>query len=100
RVAAGGAALPAGARTFGMLRPAGLVDVRIRAAVIALQDQHPYMRSPVQFGTSLRRRIVEGNLATEAELDKLLAECEKIVNDPDRFSLTFTVTQVWGRKPS
>ena len=97
---AGGGDFNAGARTFGMLRRAGLGDVRIRAAVIALQDKHPYMRSPVQFATSLRKRIVEGKLATEAELDRLMAECEEIVNDPDRFSLTFTVTQVWGRKPS
>src|SRR5947208_284711 len=92
---AGGGDFNAGTRTFGMLRRASLGDVRIRAAVIALQDKHPYMRSPVQFATSLRKRIVEGKLATEAELDRLMAECEEIVNDPDRFSLTFTVTQVW-----
>lgn len=96
----GGGDFNVGARTLGMLRTAGLRNLQSRAAVIALQDRHPYMRLPVQFATSLRKRILETRLATEGELDALMAECEQVATDPDRFSLTFTVTQVWGRKAS
>src|SRR5256712_7102385 len=82
---AGGGDFNAGTRTFSMLRQAGLRDVRIRAPRLPLLDKKTHLRLPVQFATSLRKRIVEGKLATEAELDKLMAECERIVNDPDRF---------------
>lgn len=97
--ARGGGDFNAGQRTYTMLRAAGLEAVRLRAAVIALHDRHPYMRLPIQFATSLRHRILEGGLLAEAELDDLLAECERIVDDPDTFVLSFVVTQAWGRKP-
>jgi hypothetical protein len=42
---------------------------------------------------------LEGGLLSEAELDEALAECEQVAQDPERFALTFVVTQVWGRKP-
>jgi hypothetical protein len=37
-------------------------------------------------------------LATEAELDDLLADFEERANDPETTMITFTTTQVWGRK--
>ena len=83
-----------------MLRQAGLEEVRIRAAVIALQNGHPYMRLPVQFATSLRQRILDASLLTEAQLDEALAAWEEIASNPDTFVTSFIVTQVWGRKPA
>ena len=88
-----------GRRTYGMLRRAGLEEVRVRAAVIALQDRHPYMRLPIQFATLLRRRILERGLLNEAELDEAIATCEQSVRAPDTCVLSFVVTQVWGHKP-
>ena len=88
-----------GRRTYGMLRRAGLEDVTIRAAVLALQDSHPYMRLPIVGVTAMRPRIVEAGIATDAELDELLAHVEQRVSDPETFQITFTLTQVWGRKP-
>ncbi len=95
----GGGDFNAGQRTLGMLRRAGLQDVQIRAAVIALQDQHPYKRLPIQFATSLRKRILDAGLLSESELDATIAECEQIASDPETMVLSFIVTQVWGRKP-
>lgn len=97
--ARGGGDFNAGQRTLGMLRRAGLQDVQIRAAVIALQDQHPYKRLPIQFATSLRKRILDAGLLSESELDATIAECEQIASDPETMVLSFIVTQVWGRKP-
>jgi hypothetical protein len=83
-----------------MLRQAGLEDVQVRAAVIALQNCHPYMRSPLQFATSLRPRILDNGILSEAELDSAVAACEQFISDPATLVLTFTVLQVWGRKPA
>lgn len=97
--ARGGGDFNAGRRTYGMLRRVGLEEVRVRAAVIAVQDRHPYMRLPVQFATSLRKRILDDRLMTEGELDAAVAECERIASDPHSLVTSFLVTQVWGRKP-
>ena len=82
-----------------MLRQAGLTHVGIRAAILALQDRHPYMRSPLQFAASLRQRIVERGGMTEAQLDETLAAVEQAIENPETFITTFTVTQVWGTTP-
>jgi SAM-dependent methyltransferase len=97
--ARGGGDFNVGRRTYGMLRGAGLQDVQIRPAVLALQHGHPYLRLPILMADSLRERIVGGGLLSEAELEEALADCEQVVQDPDRFALTFLVSQVWGRKP-
>ncbi len=95
----GGGDFNAGQRTFGMLRRAQLGDVRIRAAIIAVQDQHPYKRLPIQFATSLRKRILDTGMLSESELDNAVAECEQIAADPETVVLSFAMIQVWGRKP-
>ena len=94
----GGGDFNAGQRTFGMLRRAGLKDVRIRAAVIALQGEHPYKKLPVQFAASLRKRILDAELVGESELDGLVKECDRIATEADTIVMSFIVTQVWGRK--
>ncbi len=94
----GGGDFNAGQRTFGMLRHAGLEDMQLRAAVIALQDQHPYKRLPIQFATSLRKRIIDAGLLSDSELDSAIAECEQVASDPETIVISFVVIQVWGRK--
>ena len=89
-----------GRRTYAMLRRAGLADVTVRASVLALQDNHPYMRMIAIGANAMRGQIVAAGLSTEAELDDLLADVERQASDPDSMQITFTVTQVWGRKPS
>jgi len=94
----GGGDFDAGRRTFGMLRQAGLEDVRMRAAVVALHDGHPYLRLPIQFATSLRSRIVDGGLMRADELTAAIAACERRVGDAAISGMSFVVTQVSGRK--
>jgi hypothetical protein len=95
----GGGDFDAGRRTFGMLTDAGLRDVRLRAAVLGLDAREPYARLPLSFARSLRSRIVEGGLATEQQLDRLMAQCGAVLESPGRSVLSFVVTQVWGRAP-
>lgn len=89
-----------GRRTYGLFRRAGLQNVQVRAAVLALQPSHPYSQMPIISATGLRKVIVGANLMTTSELDETLAEMEQILRDPETFSISFTVTQVWGKKPT
>ncbi len=89
----------AGRETFSLLRAAGLEDVTIHAAVVALQNSHPYMRLPIIALGALRPRILAAGLATDAELDDWIADLEARVSDPNTYAIMFTLTQVWGRKP-
>jgi ubiquinone/menaquinone biosynthesis C-methylase UbiE len=89
-----------GQQTYAKFRRAGLEQVRVRAAIAALQDCHPYMRMPILGANGLRKVIVGAGLMSEAELDQTLAEMERIIADPETYEISFTVTQVWGRKPN
>ncbi len=97
--AKGGGDFNAGRKMFGLMKRAGLGDVHARASVQALHDKHPYMRLPIQFATSLRKRILDGGLMKEEELDAAIEECERISKDSNTFMVTFVLVQTWGRKP-
>lgn len=88
-----------GRQTFAMLRQAGLTGVQVRAAVVALQNRHPYMGMITIGARAMRDRMIEAGLTTDAELETLLSAVEDCANDPERIQITFTVIQVWGRKP-
>lgn len=94
----GGGDFNAGTRTYDMLCRAGLEDVQIKAAIVALQGKHPYKRLPVQFSTSLRKRILEAHITSETELNELIQECEQLAADLETIMMSFIVTQVWGIK--
>ncbi len=96
--ARGGGQLSAGRDLFQRLRDHGLEAVKVRAAVVALQDRHPYMRLPSQFAASLRSRIVGTGLMTDEELDDAIATVDRITADPATFVVSFVVLQAWGRK--
>jgi hypothetical protein len=94
----GGGDFDAGTRVYGMFRRAGLRDVQVRTHVLALPPSHPYRRLPVQFAESLRRRIINGGLLTESQLDAAINDCEAAAADEATMWNTFTLTQAWGRK--
>jgi hypothetical protein len=97
--ARGGGDYSSGRRVYGLLRRAGLENVQVRAATLALPAGHPYRIWPIESATALRERMLEWNLIKEAEFGQLLEECERIAHDPDIFLTSFTVMQTWGRKP-
>lgn len=97
---AGGGDFDAGCRTFAMLRAAGVEQVTQRNAVLAATGLHPYKRLPLQFAGSLRQRILDGGLMSEAELEACLSETAAVADDPASVMTTFLVTQVAGRKVS
>lgn len=89
----------AGRKMFGMFRAAGIEDVQVRAHVLALQPGHPYRRMPLQVATVLRRKIVDAGILSEKMLDEAIASFDEVAADDHTLMTTFTVLQVWGRKP-
>jgi len=78
-----------------LFRSAG-IEPHIRAEVEALPPGHPYLRLPLQFAAALDgllRSFVDGN-----QLDRILEEAERELQDPSRWGLTFTLVQCWGRR--
>jgi SAM-dependent methyltransferase len=94
----GGGDFNAGRRIFGLLRDAGLQNVQIRPAVLALQSGHPYMRLPALFAESLRSQIVDGGILRAADLDRAVAGYEEFLREPGGYMIPFTMLQAWGRK--
>ena len=97
---AGGGDFDAGCRTFGMLQAAGVQQVSQRNAVLAATGKHPYKRLPMQFAVSLRKRILDGGMMSEEELEACLSETTDVADDSASVMTTFIVTQVAGRKPN
>jgi SAM-dependent methyltransferase len=95
----GGGDFNVGRRTFSMLGGAGLTNLHIRPTVITLVGEHPYKRLPIQFAASLRQRILDHHLLSEAELTEAIEGVELVAADRQSGVTTFIVNQVWGSKP-
>lgn len=89
-----------GRRTFQLAHQAGLQNVQIRAGVMALQDKHPYMKMPIVAAEAMRTHIIAAGLASEAELNDLLADIQQHTAVSQTTMITFTTTQVWGYNPA
>jgi len=88
----------AGRKIFQMLRRARLKDVKARAAVKSLQDDHPYMRVVLLGISPNRAGVVENLLATERELDRAAEDLDERLKDPDTRMTTVTLIQAWGTR--
>lgn len=88
-----------GQHIFRLLRQTELQDVQVRAAVLALQDRHPYMGVALIGARAMRERMIAAGLTTEAEFEELVQAVQECLDDPERMQITFTTVQVWGRKP-
>lgn len=77
-----------------MFRNAG-IEVQARTEVIALPPGHPYQRLPLQFAAGLHAPL-EAFVGSE-KLERLETEAERELQDPNRWGVTFTLFQAWGR---
>ena len=88
----------AGARLFGHARARGWRDVGYDVQSFAMPPGHPLLRLPAMFATSLRAVILRDT--PEASLDAAIAAAEELYARPETHGISFTVVQVWGRKPA
>jgi SAM-dependent methyltransferase len=87
-----------GRRTYQMMKGSGLEEVSLRAAVIGMEPGHPYMRMPLTALGAMREQIVGSGISTDKELDRLESGVRACIADGMRMMISFTTTQVWGRK--
>lgn len=87
----------AGRRLPEYLRRVG-ISPQVRATCLALEPGHPYLFVPLQFARSLRPRLL--GLMDEAALDQLEERAAADLRDPERWGITFTLVQAWGRRPA
>jgi len=80
----------AGRKLPTLLAPLGQ-HTMTEAVVVSLPHGHPYLRLPVQFANSLRPRFK--SLLGPAELEALIQESERELDDPARWGTTFTLVQ-------
>lgn len=72
------------------------IEPEVRAEVLALPPGHPYLALPMEFATALDGLL--RTLVDPDELDAILTQARAELRDPDRWGLTFTLTQCWGRR--
>jgi SAM-dependent methyltransferase len=89
-----GGCFDAGPENVQLLRRRGLT-VTVRAAVLALPSDDPYLRLPLQFATSLRQSLAD-RLGND-RLDDLLARAEREIEEPTRWGISFTLVQAVAR---
>jgi len=76
-------------------RKAG-IKPEVRAEIQALPPGHPYASLPLQFATALGGMI--RTFIDPVEFDAIIERAEDELADPDRWGLTFTLTQCWGNR--
>jgi SAM-dependent methyltransferase len=74
------------------------IEANVRTEVLALPPGHPYLRLPLQFATSLEKRLL--SLVSAHDLTRLRSDGEAELREPSRWGTTFTLIQCWGRVSS
>jgi SAM-dependent methyltransferase len=77
-----------------------LVDVRERRVVHRLPAGHPYAALPLAFCDALESTWRRAGLAGDDELRSLRSQVEQALRRSGAGVTTFTLVQVWGRKPA
>ncbi len=88
----------AGRRMFGLLRGAGLQDVRFRPFLAGFTSDDPMADFLPSTAASMRSAIVAAGVLGEDELDVALEACRRHLADPGTISTSVLVYQAWGRK--
>jgi ubiquinone/menaquinone biosynthesis C-methylase UbiE len=91
---------PIAQRLYRLLRHAGALDVHFRPVVIGTRAGEAWSDYLPATVDSVRSTITARALVPEGGLDAMLAECRSHLADPDTVQVSYTIVQVWGRKPS
>ena len=90
---------PAVSKHLRILRDAGLVDVRVEPVIHVLPPGNDRRTIFLDFIRNIRDAALEDGLVDETELDELMDELRRHVDDPGTLVLSHLFFQVWGRKP-
>jgi SAM-dependent methyltransferase len=87
-----------GLRVPRMLREAGVIDLRVNPLVHAYPPGHGRRLLLLDFAENLRARLVEQRLVSAAELDRLVTDLRRHLEDPETLVISGLFLQIWGRK--
>jgi ubiquinone/menaquinone biosynthesis C-methylase UbiE len=82
-----------------MLREAGLVDIQVDCLVHVCPPGHCQRMLLPHFVENLRDRILAQKIIGEDELNDLLRELKRHIDDPQTLVLAGFFFQAWGRRP-
>lgn len=86
-------------RSVGGYLGTALVDVRERQVRHTIAGTHPYASLPLAFAEGLARTWRQAGLTDDAEMDALGRAVRKALSGATARVTTFTLVQLWGRKP-
>lgn len=87
-----------GPRLLGLLRAAGLSNVQLNVVVPTFTEGEEKTMAPLTL-EHIREALVEAGLATNAQIDRMVAELNDFVSDPHTIQSIPRIFQVWGRRP-
>jgi SAM-dependent methyltransferase len=82
-----------------MLREAGLVDVQVNPLIHVYPPGHGRRTIFLDFVENLRDRLLDQKLIQDTELEELLKDLKRHLDDPGTLVPSGLFFQVWGRKP-
>jgi SAM-dependent methyltransferase len=88
-----------GSKVPRLMREAGLVDIQVQPCVHAYPLGHGRRMLLFDFVENARSRVLDQQLATEAELNELTAHLRRHLEDPETLVLSSVFVQAWGRTP-
>ena len=86
-------------RIYGLLRAAGLQEVRYRPVIVGVRSGDPWVDYLPATVESLRPSILARGVLSGPALDAALAACRAHLAEPDTVFTSYTVVQTWGRLP-
>jgi SAM-dependent methyltransferase len=96
---ANGIDLYVGRKTHRLLRDAGLVAVQVKPVVHVYPHGHGRRRIFRDFVANVRDDVVARGMIGPGEIDALLAELDRRLDDPATLITSHVFFQAWGRKP-
>ncbi|MBV9143180.1 MAG: methyltransferase domain-containing protein [Pseudonocardiales bacterium] len=89
-----------GRRLPALLRDAGLTEISLDAQARIWRSSDPYHWLLLTFIGIFRNRIINGRFLTADQLDRLAAELQEHLAQPETFVIYSLSFQAWGRKPA
>lgn len=86
-----------GPRLPRLLRDAGVVDIAVNAVVHVYPHGHGRRLLLLEFVANLRRRLLEQQLISEGDLQRLTAALQRHLDEPTTVVLSSVFVQAWGR---
>jgi SAM-dependent methyltransferase len=88
-----------GRKTHRMFRGAGVADVQVNPVIHVYPHGHGRRAIFWDFVRNIRDRLLASGLIAESEVDALLDDLRRDLDDPGRLVVSHLFFQVWGRKP-